>query len=142
MAAFLIPVGMSSLRGLTHVLTCSDEVATPFTVIFGDGEPIVLSSTALVAGEPPGLCGGVGVDIQASAGADDHALLALTIDNSTEFPWRGTVNIALGDGGVVSDLLIPVPIGRVEAGGTATETLLVRLGEGAHEIDGSLLIGP
>ena len=37
LAVFLIPVGTSSLRGLTHVLTCEAEVEKPFSVIFEDG---------------------------------------------------------------------------------------------------------
>ncbi|MGH2809124.1 MAG: hypothetical protein ACRDKT_17810, partial [Actinomycetota bacterium] len=45
MGAFLIPIGMSSLRGLTHVLSCKQEARQPFTVIVSPvGEPEVLSS--------------------------------------------------------------------------------------------------
>jgi len=140
--ALLIPIGLSSLRGLTHVLTCSDEVETPFTVIFGDGDPIVLSSATLIAGDEPGLCGGLEVEIQASTTDAEEAELTLVISNATEFPWRGTVNMELGDQGVMGTTLIPVNIGRVEVEATATELLLVRLGAGAHEFNGRLLIGP
>lgn len=138
----LIPIGMSSLRGLTHVLTCSEQVETPFTVIFGEGDPIVLSSVTLMAGDAPGLCGGLEVDIQAATTSADEAELTLVLANATEFPWRGTVNMELRDQGLMGTTLIPVNVGRVEVAATVTERLSVRLGEGAHEFNGRLLIGP
>lgn len=142
LAVFLIPIGLSSLRGLTHVLTCADEVETPFTVIFGDGEPIVLSSASLVAGETGRLCGGLAVDIQAAAISDSEAELTLFIDNQTEYPWRGTINVALGEQSMMGSILIPVSVGRLAAGSSASETLPVRLGDGTHEFNGRLLVGP
>src|SRR3546814_7832459 len=33
LAVLLIPIGTSSLRGLTHILTCQDDSATPFSVV-------------------------------------------------------------------------------------------------------------
>lgn len=39
---FLIPIMSSSLRGLTHVLTCEGSVETPFSVVVEEGtDPIV-----------------------------------------------------------------------------------------------------
>ncbi len=142
LAVFLIPIGMSSLRGLTHILSCDEEVATPFTVIFEDGEALVLSSVAIVAGEEPTLCDGLVVDIQASTRGVDQATLQLMLLNTSEFTWRGTVNVALGDETMMGDVLIPVAIGAVPAGGRSTEVLVVNLGEGVHEFGGRLLIGP
>ena len=53
---FLIPIVGTSMRGLTHVLTCEDQVETPFTVVIDEGAaPIVLSSRQLTAGEDEGL---------------------------------------------------------------------------------------
>lgn len=142
LAALLIPIGLSSLRGLTHVLTCAEEVATPFTVIFEGQDAIVLSSATLTPDEPAGLCGGLDVDIAASTSGTDTAQLTITVDNPTEFDWRGTINVALTDGGALGPLIIPVPVGRVEAGGSAEKQLDVRLAQGTHEFNGRLLIGP
>ncbi len=43
----LIPIGQSSLRGIDHILTCTERVETPFQVILADGIPIVTGSFAL-----------------------------------------------------------------------------------------------
>lgn len=142
LAVFLIPIALSSLRGLTHVLTCAEEVSTPFTVIFDEGEALVLSSTAIVAGDEPTLCGGLVVDMQASTVGADQADLVLFVSNRSDYDWRGTVTVALGDPGILGEVLIPVPIGSVGAGESASETLMVTLGEGSHELSGRLLVGP
>lgn len=142
MGVFLIPISLSSLRGLTHVLTCDEEVATPFTVILENGEALVLSSTAIVAGQDPTLCDGLVVDVRASTLGNDQATLDLLVSNTSGFDWRGTVNVALGDQGVIGDVLIPVSIGEVAAGKSVSETLVVSLDEGTHEFGGRLLIGP
>ncbi|MDH3306597.1 MAG: hypothetical protein OEO77_03645 [Acidimicrobiia bacterium] len=143
MAVFLIPVFTSSLRGLTHVLTCQEEVAQPFTVVFEDGEALVLSSVVVTSDDPdPALCGGLIVDVQARAVNTTTAALTLIVTNGSDVPWRGTVNVALGDAGILGARLVPVAIGKVGPGDTETETLEFRLGDGYHEFSGSLLIGP
>lgn len=143
MAVFLIPMFTSSLRGLTHVLTCQEEVAQPFTVVFEDGEALVLSSVVVTSDDPdPGLCGGLIVDVQARALDNTRAALTLIVTNATDTPWRGTVNVALGDTGLLGARLVPISIGKVGPGETDSETLEFRLGEGYHEFSGSLLIGP
>lgn len=144
MAVFLIPLGMSSLRGLTHISTCEGEVEKPFSVVFEDGEAIVLSSVTISADDDPaaGLCGGIVVDVQASAPSLDSAELTLIITNNSEFSWQGTVAIKLGDLGMMGQSIIPVAIGEVEPGATESETIEFSLGDGFHEFNGSLLIGP
>jgi hypothetical protein len=134
---FLIPIVGSSLRGLTHVLTCSGEVETPFTVVIEDGlDPIVLSATRLVAGEAEGLCGGISVRFQARAVGGDRIALTLVLLNDTADPWRGTIGLELGRA------TIPISIGLVGSGRQEAETIVLRLNEGESEIAGSLLIGP
>jgi hypothetical protein len=49
---FLIPIGLSSLRGLTHILTCSEEVVTLSTVIFDEGSAMTLSLVAITDDDP------------------------------------------------------------------------------------------
>ena len=143
LAVFLIPIGLSSLRGLTHVLTCDEEVATPFTVIFDEGTAMVLSSVAITAEDSsPTLCDGILVDVQASTPTLDTAELTLIVTNTTEFPWRGTINLELGDQGVMGTTLIPINIGKVDPQAFQTEVVKVNLEDGAHEFGGRLLIGP
>jgi hypothetical protein len=137
LGAFLIPIGMSSLRGLTHVLTCDDEVTTPFTLIVPErGEPTVVSSTIIERGQEGGLCGGLFVNPQARAEGTGRVAMTLPIQNRTEFPWQGTVKLVLGD------ITVPVGIGEIPAGKTESDTVHLDLDPGSHEISGSLLIGP
>jgi len=143
LSIFLIPIGLSSLRGLTHILTCSEEVATPFTVIFEDDTAIVLSSVAITIDDAePTLCDGILVDVQASTPTPQRAELTLIVTNTTEFPWRGTINLELSDQGVMGRTSIPITIGRVESQQFETESILVSLEDGAHEFSGQLLLGP
>ncbi len=143
-AVFLIPIGTSSLRGLTHISTCEAEVEKPFSVIFEDGDAIVLSSAAITADQvdQKGICGGIDVDLQAAAPDEENAELTLIVTNHSDFTWRGTVAISLGDLSMMGTQIIPVSIGTVSPGATESETVTFRLGEGFHEFSGSLLIGP
>jgi hypothetical protein len=137
LGAFLIPIGMSSLRGLTHVLTCDDEVTTPFTLVVPErGEPTVVSSTTIERGQEGGLCGGLFVNPEAEAEGPGRVAMTLPIQNRTEFPWQGTVKLVLGD------ITVPVGIGEIPAGETESDTVHLDLDPGSHEISGSLLIGP
>ena len=144
LAVFIIPLGTSSLRGLTHIATCEAAVEKPFSVIFEDGEAIVLSSLAITAdqAQTDGICGGLEVDVQASSSDLQTADLTLIVANNSEFTWRGTVAVALGDLGLMGSQIIPISIGRVAPGATESETVSFHLGEGFHEFSGSLLIGP
>ena len=137
LGAFLIPIGMSSLRGLTHVLTCDEAVTTPFTLIIPDeGDPTVVSSTIIERGQEAGLCGGLFVNPQARAEGSRRVAMILPIENRTEFPWQGTVKLVLGN------ITIPVDIGEIAAGERESDTVHLDLDPGSHEISGSLLIGP
>lgn len=136
LGAFLIPIGMSSLRGLTHVLTCKEETRQPFTVIITDGVPEVLSSIRIGREDTGRLCGGLTLETQARAGERNEVTLIFPITNHTEHLWRGTVSA------VVGKTTIPIDVGEVPAGETRRGTIDLTLPKGAIEVDGSLLIGP
>ena len=139
LAVLLIPIGTSSLRGLTHILSCKDQSATPFSVSVPDeGPPTISSSTVIerpAAGEPPSneICGGLTLDLLMGATESNRADLTLAIANNSEYGWRGSVQLEL------DDILIPIDIGKIDAGEQAEDTVEVRLDRGrTSEIAGSL----
>jgi hypothetical protein len=108
LGAFLIPIGMSSLRGLTHLLTCQQEAATPFTLVAPEGlEPQLLSSTRISAEDDELLCGGLSLNMGARAEGPGEVTMILPITNHSDYLWQGTVTLKLGD------TSIPVDIGSV-----------------------------
>ncbi|MDQ3646796.1 MAG: hypothetical protein M3345_07665 [Actinomycetota bacterium] len=140
MGAFLIPIGMSSLRGLTHVLTCQEQEENPFSLLLPkSGKPIITTSTRIVRGGPkaePDACPGLSLDMRARVLDEGRVAMILPITNNTRFLWRGTVKLVLGK------TSIPVDIGEIEAGETATDTIEFPLKPGTQQVSGSLLIGP
>lgn len=136
LGVFLIPIGMSSLRGLTHVLTCKQEAKQPFTVVVTEGNPEVLSSMRIGRGDTGQLCGGLTLETKARSGTGGNISLVLPITNHTEHLWRGTVSVLIGK------TTIPVDIGEVPAGETRQDTIDLELKKGTTELNGSLLIGP
>lgn len=137
LGAFLIPIGTSSLRGLTHVLTCDDETEIPFTLVVPErGDPVIVSSNVIVRDEPEGVCGGLVLDMGVGPGGPGRVELRLPITNKTKFDWQGTVRIKLGE------TVVPVDIGEIKAGETGEDTVKVKVSPGEIEVNGSLLIGP
>ena len=142
LGVFLIPIGMSSLRGLTHVLTCQEEAETPFQLLIpARGNPILTSSTRITRDQPTALCakkGEEGLTLEMGAKEISRRRIAMvaSISNESPFAWRGTVKLLLGR------TSIPVDIGEISAGQTATDEVPFNLDPGQHEINGSLLIGP
>jgi hypothetical protein len=143
LAVLLIPIGTSSLRGLTHILTCQEQSATPFSVtVLEDAPPMVLSAAAIRPGVDGSgttleLCGGLTLDVRMGTERQERAELTLAITNGSDFGWRGSVRLDLGG------TAIPVDIGHVDPGETASETFEVRLDPGrTYEVAGSLLVGP
>lgn len=134
----MIPLGTSSLRGLTHVLTCSEEVGTPFSVSIPEsGEPTVTTSSRLELNpQDEEDCNGLEVQIGARLAEDGDLVLVLPLSNPTEFGWHGSIEIAVGG------IPIPVDIGGVAPGETTEETIELELPEGTSELDGTLLLGP
>lgn len=137
LGVFLIPIGTSSLRGLTHVLTCDEPAELPFTLVVPEqGDPVIVSSRVLVRGEPAGVCGGLVLDLGVSPAGPGRVDLRLPITNQTEFDWQGTVRLEIGG------TVLPVEIGEIKAGATGEDTLRVKVDPGQIELGGSLLIGP
>ena len=137
LGAFLIPIGTSSLRGLTHILTCSDPEEVPFTLVNREGgPPEIASSATLTRGADRGVCGGLVLDVGAQPAGRNRVDLELRIANATDEDWQGTVKLKVGD------TTVPVGIGRIKARGTAVDTVEVRVKPGSTDVQGSLLVGP
>jgi hypothetical protein len=137
-AVLLIPIYTSSLRGLTHVLTCDQVTDADFSVVVDDqGRPSILSSVSFDRNTDRSLCGGLTADFAMGSARDNRADVLLTIANNTEFDWQGSIALK------VDDTTIPVSIGRVPAQTTRHSTVTVRLRDDRdYELKGSLLIGP
>lgn len=136
LGAFLIPIGTSSLRGLTHVLTCRDSEEIAFTLINEGGDPTIVSSKVYERGAEAGVCGGLILDMGAAPGGPGQVQISLPIENTSEFDWQGTVRLQLGG------TTVPVDVGKIPAGATRTEKVTVKVDPGQLNVDGSLLIGP
>lgn len=133
---FLVPIVLSSLRGLTHVLTCRERVETPFQVILGPGPAVITGATSIQAGGPTALCGGIQVALSVAIAEDGRIEVAVPITNQTGDDWYGTVQLD------VAGTRLPVDLGKVGAGETHTEVVRLRLPEGTTEFSGSLFVGP
>lgn len=143
LAVLLIPISTSSLRGLTHILTCRERSAAPFSVDVPESGPPVISSSTVIERNPDGttpspeVCGGLVLDLLMGSRQASEADLTLTILNHSDYGWRGSVQLDL-DG---TD--IPIDIGHIEANGSASDTFEIHLDAGrSYQIEGSLLIGP
>ncbi len=143
-AVLLIPVGTSSLRGLTHVLTCRQDSDIPFSIRVEGGRALIGSSQVIERpgpGEEPSeareLCGGLVLDLSVDAEAANPSRLLVAVTNRTDYGWHGSIELE------VDRTRVPVSIGRIDPGDTATEAIELHLDEGEqHEIEGSLLVGP
>jgi hypothetical protein len=139
LACFLIPIGVSNLRGLTHILTCEDELASAFTIrVDGDGRATLLAaSPAFDRDDVRDLCGGLLLAIEAGSPRPGHAELVFTITNNTEYGWHGSVRVDIGA------TPVPIDIGEVAPGESASDSIDIDLDpDSSYEIEGSLLIGP
>lgn len=149
----LIPLLASNLRGLTHLLTCSEGVAQPFAITgLADDEPSITSSTTLERDEgdegdasPTGgelLCDALRVQLSATSDGSDRVLLQVSVTNGSELPWRGTLDLTAAGDSVQVDSGLTAPIGRVEPGATERASLSLRVPAGQTELSGTLLLGP
>ena len=137
LGVFLIPITASSLRGLTHVLTCREETERPFTIVIPEaGPPSILSSATIERDADSSLCGGLDVDTRVAALGGNRVRVTLPITNATDDPWKGSVALKM------KGTTIPVAIGAIAAGTTRAETITLNVDPGTTEINGSLLIGP
>jgi hypothetical protein len=137
LGAFLIPILLSSLSGLTHVLTCQQATNVPFTVeLPPHGQPTISSSAVITRGQANGLCGGLRLDMKVGNEGPNKVRITLPIANHTKYTWEGTVKLKLGG------VDVPIRIGRVRSGKVGEDTIHFHVDSGTHEINGSLLIGP
>jgi hypothetical protein len=134
-AAFFLPALATSPRGLTHLLTCRQSSQTPFTVVIRQAEHPVLATSANDSG-PPTLCGGLALDMRAGAKSPELVTMSVKLTNTTPHPWRGTVGMTVGS------LLVPLDLGRIGPGAAASTVVNLHLLPGAHDLEGSLLLGP
>jgi hypothetical protein len=134
---FLIPVILSSLKGLTHVVSCTSEIARPFEVSVGDEDRPVITGSAIVEAGVEEPCGGaLKVDVLVTAQGPNQIAVTVPITNEGSSAWWGTVRMRVGR------TVIPFQIGLVPAGETRSETIVLRLPSGTTGFTGSLLIGP
>ncbi|MGH2706044.1 MAG: hypothetical protein ACRDJ4_13425 [Actinomycetota bacterium] len=134
---FLIPVGFSTLRGLTHTLACEEQSDTPFTLTLRERQrPILTTSTRLARGEERGVCGGLLLDLRARAKSSERVDMVIYITNTSSSFWHGSVRLSTGA------ISIPVSIGAIAPKATGQDVVGLLLKPGSHEIGGSLLVGP
>ena len=137
LAIFLIPIGMSSLKGLTQVVTCNRQTEAPFTLQIARGRPpVVVTSSRVEPGQPIGVCGGLVFDLRARSESPTDVTMVIVVHNTSKAQWRGTVQL------VIAGTSYPVPIGTIDPGKTATADIRHHLRPGPYDLTGSLLIGP
>ena len=137
LGAFLIPILLSSLQGLTHILTCQQATNVPFTVQLPEHGQATISTSAVITREQAnGLCGGLRLNMRVGQESANKVKIILPIVNGTKHEWQGSVKLKLGG------TTVPVRIGSIPAGETRQDTIHFHVDPGTHEINGSLLIGP
>ena len=137
LAIFLIPIGMSSLKGLTQVVTCSKRTEAPYTLQIARGRPpVVVTSSRIEPGEPLGVCGGLVFDLRSRSESPTDITMIIAVHNTSKAQWRGTVQL------LIAGTSYPVPIGTIDPGKSGTAEILHHLRPGPYELTGSLLIGP
>ena len=151
LAVLLIPIGTSSLRGLTHVLTCNQEAAADFSVNAGGDTPATATSSAIITRRDANdgttnatgavtvneLCGGLTLDLAVGTPRENRVPVTLIITNNSDYGWRGSVQMQL------DNTTLPITIGRIDAGAVAKNTFVIRVDpDRRYALKGSLLIGP
>ena len=97
----------------------------------------MLSADTITADDEDGLCGGLSVDLQLASTTDAAADVVVEIVNDTDVDWQGSVELEF------SGISVPVAIGDITAGETATDTITLSIEpDRTYEISGTLLIGP
>lgn len=137
----LIPVGTSSLRGLTHILTCDEAIGTSITIVPGlePGEPpVLLSAQTRDADDDPLVCGALDVQLSLADYDEDAGQvdLVVAVANRSELDWRGTSRLELGA------TAVPLSLGAIPAGELREERARISVGGEQFVIEGSLLLGP
>lgn len=134
---FLIPLMTSSLNGLTHVITCTADSQTPFTVtVPAAGPPTITSAETFDRTTARGLCGDLSLSMGVAERQHGSVRVLLPITNRSRYRWHGTVRLLLGRTSV------PVGVGTISPGTTRLTHVDLNVGGGVTQLSGSLLIGP
>ena len=135
---FFIPFATSDLRGLSHVLTCQDQVTATLLINNDQDQPVLGSSDSVSRDEVGlGLCGGLEVNLQVTSTRGDRANVLVAITNTTKDDWQGTVELHFGS------TPVPLAIGSIAAGDTESDSVELRVHAGrTYDVTGTLLIGP
>lgn len=135
--SFLIPLSTTTLRGMHHLVSCTDEVDQTFAVTAIDSLRAVITGSTSVVREPPtGECSAVDMNMQVRPDGKGFILISMPVVNRTDRPWNTSVILRL-DG-----LKTTVRVGRVQPGDTFTKALRVRLTTELQSITGTLVVGP
>ena len=63
-------------------------------------------------------------------------VMTVRLSNPTPFPWRGSIDLQVGD------VSIPVDVGSVPSATTVETRVPLDVAEGTTEVSGSLVVGP
>ena len=134
---FLIPITLSSLSGLTHIITCTEPETTPFSITTdASGKSVIASSSVLTRGVEPTVCGGLWLTISVRVTRPGFVMVTMPIRNTSGYAWRGTVRLSIGGASV------PISIGEIRPRSTKISRIEVRMKPGRSQLDGRLLVGP
>ena len=135
--SFLIPLSTTTLRGMHHLVSCTDAVDQTFAVTAIDSLRAVITGSTSVVREPPtGECSAVDMNMQVRPDGKGFILISMPVVNRTDRPWNASVVLRL-DG-----LQTMVRVGRIHPGDTYTKDLRVRLTTELQSITGTLVVGP
>ncbi len=135
--SFLIPLSTTTLRGMHHLVSCTDAVDQTFAVTAIDSLRAVITGSTSVVREPPtGECSAVDMNMQVRPDGKGFILISMPVVNRTDRPWNTSVILRL-DG-----LQTMVRVGRIHPGDTYTKDLRVRLTTELQSITGTLVVGP
>ncbi len=135
--SFLIPLSTTTMRGMHHLVSCTDEVDQTFAVTAVDSlRAVITGSTAVVREPPTGECSAVDMNMQVRPDGKGFILISMPVVNRTNLAWNTSVILRL------DSLRTTVRVGQINAGETHTKELRVRLTSDLQSITGTLVVGP
>jgi hypothetical protein len=136
-AVLLIPLGTTNLRGLHHLVSCTEELDQTFAVTAVDADRAIITGSTSVVREPPtGKCAAVSMNMRVRSDGRGFILITLPVTNETDRSWSTSVKLKI-DG-----LTTSVSVGRVPPGETRSKQVRIRLTRELQSITGTLLVGP
>jgi hypothetical protein len=135
--SFLIPLGTTTLRGMHHLVSCTDEIDQTFSITAIDAKSAVITgSTSVVRKPPTGSCAAVDMNMRVRPDGKGFVVIGLPVENKTDRTWTASVILQL------DSLKTSVPVGRIGPGETKRKDLRVRLTQDLASITGTLVVGP